>query len=85
MLKIFIITAYLFSTFSTQAAIESLTCRTGGCNGEVCESLLAQPMGSTCEVREEYACYKTAKCERQKNGKCGWTPSKELEECLNKK
>lgn len=73
----------LLFSFSVQA--DSLLCRTGGCNGELCNSVLSEGMSSICEVREEYACYKTAKCERQKNGECGWTMTKELEQCLKEK
>ncbi len=37
---------------------------------------------STCEYREEYGCYKSATCERQDSGKCGWTETEELNSCL---
>jgi len=32
--------------------------------------------------KEEYACYKDARCERQSNGTCGWTQTEELNYCL---
>jgi hypothetical protein len=54
----------------------------GGCSGQICSD---QPdMASTCEWREEYACYKTARCEKQASGQCGWTATAELNMCLNK-
>ncbi len=37
---------------------------------------------STCEFKPEYACYKSATCERQKSGSCGWTPTAELTKCI---
>lgn len=52
----------------------------GGCSSQLCSD--EEGMVSTCEYRQEYACYKTAKCERQSNGKCGWTPTSELNLCL---
>jgi hypothetical protein len=55
-------------------------CYIGGCSGQLCTD---QPDAvSTCEYREEYACYQTATCERQPNGQCGWTPTAELQACL---
>lgn len=38
---------------------------------------------TTCEYREEYGCYKAAVCQRQKDGRCGWTTTRALTECLN--
>ncbi len=54
-------------------------CIVTGCSAQLCaeESLV-----TTCEYREEYACYKTARCERQPAGGCGWTPTEELLSCL---
>ncbi|MES2622964.1 MAG: hypothetical protein V4576_00990 [Patescibacteria group bacterium] len=58
-------------------------CYIGGCSAQICSG--EKDMASTCEYRESYACYKTAKCERQVNtGKCGWTPSAELNSCLSR-
>lgn len=55
-------------------------CYAGGCSGQLCTD---QPdAASTCEWREEYACYKGASCERQSDGQCGWTKTPELEACL---
>lgn len=56
-------------------------CVVGGCSSQLC-SEGSQSLGSTCEWREDYACYRTAKCERQPDGKCGWTQTAELEACL---
>lgn len=57
-------------------------CVKGGCSGTVCEDDGGEPMMTTCEWREEYACYQTAACERQADGACGWTQSDELTACL---
>lgn len=55
-------------------------CYVGGCSSQLCTD--NPDAVSTCEYRAEYACYRSAKCERQSNGMCGWTPSKELTRCL---
>ncbi|MDP3792980.1 MAG: hypothetical protein Q8Q89_04630 [bacterium] len=54
-------------------------CRITGCSGQICSD---EDVVTTCEFKEEYACYKTAKCEKQEDGKCGWIPSEELVACL---
>lgn len=54
-------------------------CRRTGCSGQICAD---EEMVSTCEYREEYACYKDAACERQPDGKCGWTPTESLRLCV---
>ena len=56
------------------------SCYVGGCSGQICSD---NPNAvSTCEFRAEYACYKSAKCERQPTGQCGWTETNELRSCL---
>jgi hypothetical protein len=56
-------------------------CYVGGCSSQLCTD---QPGAvSTCEYRPEYSCYSRARCERQANGACGWTPTSELYACLN--
>ena len=54
-------------------------CVVSGCSRQVCAE---QEVMTTCEWRDEYACYRTARCERQADGKCGWTPTGELKRCL---
>lgn len=72
--------AYQFYLPIDAAATQS--CRVGGCSGQLCSD---QPDAvSTCEWRPEYACYRTALCERQGDGQCGWTASQELTDCLQK-
>lgn len=55
-------------------------CVITGCSGQVCAE---EEVMSTCEFRAEYACYKSARCERQPTGKCGWTETAALRACLN--
>lgn len=57
-------------------------CRPTGCSGQICAD---QDIISTCGFRPEYACYKTARCERQPSGGCGWTLTQELQRCVEKK
>ena len=59
---------------------EPKQCFVGGCSGQVCAD--TEGLVSTCEWRAEYACYKSAHCEVQGNGECGWTPSAELSSCI---
>ncbi len=56
-------------------------CFIGGCSAQICSD--EEGMVSTCEYREEYACYKTATCERQSSGQCSWTETTQLNSCLN--
>lgn len=56
-------------------------CFKTGCSGQVCAD---EEVITTCEYRTEYECYKTAKCERQANGKCGFTDTPELRRCLKR-
>lgn len=56
-------------------------CYVGGCSGQICSD--EEGVVSTCEWIEAYACYRSAKCERQSDGKCGWTATAQLQACLN--
>lgn len=55
-------------------------CFIGGCSGQICSGY--EGVVTTCEWREEYACYQTATCERQADGDCAWTQTGELQACL---
>ncbi len=60
-------------------------CAVSGCSGQICISEEEARNGgsvSTCEFRAEYACYQNAVCEPQATGKCGWTQTPELTQCL---
>lgn len=55
-------------------------CFVGGCSGQVCSA--RSDVITTCEWREEYACYGAATCERGADGACGWRATDELRSCL---
>lgn len=58
-------------------------CAVAGCSGQLCVSSgEADDIFTTCEFKPEYACYRSATCERQPNGLCGWTQTAELRSCL---
>ena len=59
-------------------------CIAGGCSGTVCQSKDAEPVFTTCEWREEYACYKQTSCSCI-NGKCQWEETEEFQDCLGSK
>lgn len=62
------------------------TCIKAGCSKQLCidKSEAAEKGVSTCEWREVYKCFQQATCERQKDGKCGFTQSNEYQNCLRK-
>lgn len=78
----------LFINESQQAGgasgtFEANGCAVAGCSQTLCvEASEASDIVTTCEYRAEYACYKEASCERQSDGKCGWTQTAELKACL---
>jgi hypothetical protein len=55
-------------------------CYIGGCSGQICSD--QEGVASDCMYRPEYTCYKTATCERQSSGQCGWTETPALQACL---
>jgi hypothetical protein len=59
-------------------------CKIGGCSSQLCLNEEDPKDVSTCVWNEEYACYKTAKCERQKSGLCEWTITPDLQVCIEK-
>lgn len=58
-------------------------CQIGGCSAEVCGEASDEPIVSNCIYRPEFACYKAATCEKQSDGKCGWTQTEDLNRCLS--
>jgi predicted secreted protein len=65
---------------ATCVADQTQACFRGGCSGQLCSD--QEGAISTCEFRPEYACYQAAECERQADGKCGFTKTAELTSCL---
>jgi hypothetical protein len=71
-------------TFPAQGeGISANGCAVAGCSMQLCVSAEeALTIVTTCEYRSEYACYREASCEPQADGKCGWTETAELKQCL---
>lgn len=69
-----------FDKTATNTPPVAKTCVVSGCSGQICAD---EEIISTCEFKEEYACYKSAKCERQTSGECGWTENSVLRECID--
>lgn len=70
---------YLGAGTQDKAPENKSLCLKTGCSGQVCAD---EEAITTCEYLPEYECYKTAKCERQINGECGWTQAPELLLCI---
>ncbi len=71
-----------FDQKSAKSPTAKARCIIGGCSGEICSD--RSDLVSACLYSPEFACYKNARCERQKNGECGWTETKQLAQCLNR-
>lgn len=54
-------------------------CFITGCSNHICSD---QEESTTCEFLDHYACYGDAVCERQSDGRCGWTQTPELLSCI---
>jgi len=73
----------LAPTTTSEDPVTSGGCAIGGCNGEICiEASEASTIVSSCVYLPEFACYKSARCERQGNGACDWTQTDELKACI---
>lgn len=55
-------------------------CVITGCSSQICAE---EDQATTCEFLETYACYRNATCQKQADGKCGWTMTEELQSCLS--
>lgn len=67
-------------TAPVEKPITKTSCYVDGCSSHVCSS--SPDVMTTCEWKEEYACYQKATCEVQLSGECGWTETTELKSCL---
>lgn len=81
-----VVFALVIVVYSTNAVKSDLNnantpkqCVVTGCSGQICSD---QYQVTDCAYREEYACYKSATCEPQSNGECGWTQTDELTQCI---
>ena len=66
---------------SAEPTQQAGACIKTGCGGTVCADP-GNDMMTTCEFKPEHACYRTATCEKQADGKCAWTQSPQLTSCL---
>ena len=58
-------------------------CAIAGCSKEICtEASDASGIVSSCVYLPQFACFKTARCEKQSDGTCNWTPTAELQACI---
>jgi hypothetical protein len=73
--------AILVQREGTRTGIAGL-CRLSGCSREICSD---HDVITPCIWRPEFGCYKTALCEVQPDGKCGWTMTAELKACVSAK
>ena len=65
-------------------AVECTTatdCVVGGCSGTVCQSKDAEPIFTTCEYKDEYACYEAIDCGCVAD-KCQWEKTSAFEQCV---
>lgn len=94
-IKIFLIGLFLFLTIGIltlaltkqdkpTVKIETSACQKAGCSNQLCLSSDEKDVITTCEWKDEYACYQKAKCEKQENGKCEFTQDEEFTNCLDK-
>lgn len=67
---------------SEKECTQDSDCKTGGCSGTVCQSKDVEPIFTTCEWKEEYACYKQINCKCIDN-KCQWDKTEKFEECIS--
>lgn len=78
-----ILSSFKFLDSTGEASQEQVVvkndCVVGGCNNEICSD---KQMSSICLYKDGYECYKSATCERQDSGECGWTQTAELKACL---
>ncbi len=72
-----------YEELSVETATVGAGCVVGGCSAEICSDVSEGSAVSNCLYVPAYACYKTATCERQNNGACGWTQTSDLQQCLS--
>jgi hypothetical protein len=71
---------FTLSVQKKSTATTSGKCYIGGCSSEICSD--QKDVASNCIYKEVFMCYKSAACERQSNGSCGWTRTSSLTMCL---
>lgn len=71
------------NSLSIKVASVQAECRKMGCSGTICSDS-KEEWYDACQWTESYSCYQNAKCERQANGLCGFSPTEEFNSCLAK-
>jgi hypothetical protein len=61
---------------------EDTGCKRAGCSRELCVDGDAGFIASPCLRRAHYHCYDDAECARQEDGRCAWTQTDALRECI---
>jgi len=69
------------SDIPVQECSTSSDCVVGGCSGTICQNKNAEPVITTCEYKDEYACYESIDCGCTA-GKCQWQKTAEFERCV---
>jgi eight-cysteine-cluster-containing protein len=72
------------SASAAGVGFSGLGCVRDGCSRTICRGEEEEPMMTTCEWREVYSCYRTARCERQSNGRCGFTQTSQSSACFRR-
>jgi len=75
----------LLEVLTRKQEVTENNCVVAGCSSQLCISKEEAENGggiSTCEFREEYACYRFSECRTQETGACGWTMTPEVTQCL---
>ena len=67
--------------FDTGSQFVGDGCRISGCSSQLCVDEEEEETTTTCEYREEYMCYKYARCEKQDDGQCGWSATNRFDTC----
>lgn len=73
--------SFLNQTNQTDQTGQDNACKITGCNREICSDKMVV---SPCVALPKYECYRKAVCQRQADGKCGWTKTAESNKCLEK-
>jgi hypothetical protein len=63
---------------------DAVACVKSGCSGTLCVEE-GNEMVTTCEWKPEYDCYRSATCERQADGRCGFSDRDALDQCIASK
>jgi hypothetical protein len=64
--------------------VSTKKCKVTGCSSQFCVDSDSPEIASTCEYKEEYACYKERKCEVQSDGACSWSAQEDINKCVAK-